>query len=489
MPKLTGEPRKLSYPLKDAKSIQSDIYENLPIVLNPDSHFPLDSDQRIDIVLYVSLNEYVEIAASVDVGRDIAFGDDSVALWEIWSRAFVSDLCSRILECIETTPEIQEAISTYASTSNIDGNSTEVASNLESALVNNPVGCDNDIIFGMTRQLVEFADRLIKDLFEQIDSSQLTSTNVGYIIKLIPVLETLPFDELFQLTDKLVDDLETAYLGASTQLLKDEIACDLFCIAQLNGCTLTLEQVRDYFQEKANVVFSYTSVLAFATDFIDGTFVGNAVYYALNILFFQIFAFGGKWLDYLFSDYLKVINSMYNDPDSDWSTLCDDCGWQAILDFTSDDYGIVFFTDSDSSPIGQWTNGVGIEVTDIRQGTSYRRQLYCSLPCDETQIYDVTLIGSFTKGQVSAGNVTAVFHQLRNNGTPIALTYTDMLYSEFTLGNPTPVNLNGTYADQTSDDVLLYMRSSIQETMAFSGYGKITSVIIRGHGTKPSQFP
>lgn len=249
--------------------------------------------------------------------------------------------CADVLNCILTSPEIQQVIATYAGSSNITINTTENASNLSSELVNNPAGCDNDIIFGMCVQLVEFADRLIKDLFENLSASQLSSENVGFLIKLIPVVETLPLDEAFELAGKLVEDMETAYLSASTELLKDQIACDLFCIAIENGCVLTLENVRDYYQEQAGVVFDYSDVFSFLVDFINGTFIGNAVFYGMNILFFQIFVFGGRFLEYFYKDYLRTIQSMFNDPNPDWATICDDCPSfiEIEYDFTVDDGG------------------------------------------------------------------------------------------------------------------------------------------------------
>ena len=46
-----------------------------------------DTDEQVDITLRLSLNEYVALATCVDVGRDIAYGDNSNYLWWLWCRA------------------------------------------------------------------------------------------------------------------------------------------------------------------------------------------------------------------------------------------------------------------------------------------------------------------------------------------------------------------------------------------------------------------
>lgn len=49
-----------------------------------------DPDVRISVTLDVSLNEYIALANCVDIGRDIAYGDNSGYLWWLWCRAVSS---------------------------------------------------------------------------------------------------------------------------------------------------------------------------------------------------------------------------------------------------------------------------------------------------------------------------------------------------------------------------------------------------------------
>lgn len=391
--------------------------------------------------------------------------------------------CNDVLECIETNEDIQRAIANFAGISNVDSGSTENSGNLSSELVNNPDGCDDDIIFGMCVQLVEFADRLIKDLFEQLDASQLASVNVGYIIKLIPVLETLPLDEAFEFTNKVVNDMEIAYLSASTQLLKDEIACDLFCIAKANDCVLTLEAVRDYYQEKADIVFSYDDVFAFIVDFTNGTFIGNAVYYGMNILFFQIFVFGGKFLEYYFRDYLRVIQSMYNDPNSDWSTLCDECGWVWESNFL-DSENIWQPQGSAYGDRATWTVDVGYESVDIQtSGTVYSR--ICLIETDEftpTAIDRIVLTYDVTIGTYDVTTQNAIqLVLIRDNDSAV----TEEIQAQNVVnGSALEFEWNNINEDDIKQ-IWVMVRSSARSIAAYSGVAKPTIVRVEGSGDNP----
>lgn len=393
------------------------------------------------------------------------------------------DICAEILNCILTNGDIQNAISYYSNISNINSSTTENQSILDTNVIDNPFGCDNDIIYGMCVQIVEFTDRIIKDLFEVIDASQLSSVNVGYIIKLIPVLETFQLDEIFELTDKLVDDVETAYLSASTELLKTEIACELFCLAQLNNCTLSFETIRDYYQDKANVVFTYTDVLSFILDFTSGTFVGNASFYAMHILFYQILAFGGKFLEYLAPDYFKIIASMLNDPDPDWSIECDDCGWTHTFDFTVNDGGFVPM-DSGFGDRGVWSSGNGWITTDVQIHPSeigrYRRTCFIKRDFTETEITRIEMTYDYVEGNTVEPTYATILVGQYDVNTPLA-TITQN-FNSVQDGDDQVQILSNT---EDTNSIRLLTTTSSQNSAIYTGSATITKCKVYGTGDNP----
>lgn len=84
---LTALGRKLKFPLYYtlAPSDKTDD-ETLP---SPQIEWTTeDSNERVNVVLNLSLNEFIAIASAIDVGRDVAYGEDSETVWWIWNRAF-----------------------------------------------------------------------------------------------------------------------------------------------------------------------------------------------------------------------------------------------------------------------------------------------------------------------------------------------------------------------------------------------------------------
>lgn len=441
------------------------------------------------LVLTVTETEYIKLLSSALNGAMTTYPQEYISVIYPLIKAGKVDFCQTVLSCIESNTEIQEAIANFSGGSNIADTQVENTGNLATGIIDNPVGCNDDIIYGMTTQLVEFADRLCKDLFEQIDASQLSAVNVGYLLKLIPVVETLPLDELFELTDKLVDDLETGYLSASTQLLKTEISCDLFCLAKDNNCQLTLEMVRDYFEEKSGIVFTYTDVGQFLIDFIDGTFIGNAIYYGMNTLLFQIFAFGGKFLEYLFEDYLRVISSMFNDPNPDWVTDCDPCvsTWTHTFDFTVNDGGFIP-RNPGVGVTGTFANYIASTGWSYGDATfssgDHRRIVSIEKTFVDTAITEVEVTYTVENKNVSAAlnGVTGSAVSVRDNGV-VQASITDTA-GNVVNGVDQVMTLTMNPAE-TGDLIPIFQLSSAIVGATWAGNVVVTKVVISGEGTNP----
>ena len=74
--------------------------------------WPLDSDERVLVPFMLSLNEYNVLATTIDVGSDIAYGEDALRVTWLWLRNMRCpvDLCALIAQCIEDNPAITEII-------------------------------------------------------------------------------------------------------------------------------------------------------------------------------------------------------------------------------------------------------------------------------------------------------------------------------------------------------------------------------------------
>lgn len=111
MPISDADSRKLPFPLINSLSIVGFSPDDgqQPISLN--DLFP-DETTKIKLEFELSLDEYVALASAIDVGRDIAYGEDSEFLWWVWV-ACVKGLamdCDGVADCIENSAAVQAAI-------------------------------------------------------------------------------------------------------------------------------------------------------------------------------------------------------------------------------------------------------------------------------------------------------------------------------------------------------------------------------------------
>lgn len=478
----TGSIRPLPYPLDYSEDIQSDT-PNDPAVTNLtlEDWSTTDEEERVNIVLNLSLEEYVALATCIDVGRDIAYGDNSIYIWWIWVRSVISmALCDDILDCIETTESIQQAIANYALTSNINGSTPENAEILAMELVDNQAGCDNDNIYGMVRQLVDFVDSLNKDLLERLIAATQSMDALATLIKAIPVVETLPLDDALAFSNWLLDTIYSAYLSASTELLRVDTACDLFCLAQENGCLLSFQEARDYFYDKLGLTLDTSNPTQFLEDLIINNLTGVASFYGMYTLAFQLMAFGSSILEFLPEKIVRLVNAMFNDPNSDWSTECDGCAWSHVFDFTVDDGGFVP-VDSGYGDRGVWSTGVGWIGTDVQISATprYRRGMLIEKSFPDTELTRIDVLYDYIQGTVEFNESAFAIVMLESNITQASFS---ILFNDMVDGDDQEESLVDT---RTCDEIRLGLSSSNKNDPAYSGTCIITRCTVYGTGTNP----
>lgn len=231
------------------------------------------------------------------------------------------DICDLVLNCIQTNPEIQQEIARYSNSSSITEVTPEQQVILDTDLFDNPVTCNNDQIFGMTTQLASFLNATSEDILEIFVTAFAVPGRLGDIIEAIPVVETLPFDDILQFLEKLATQVNDAYQAAYDTQIAEDIACDLFCIAQSN-CELTLEQARDYFQGRFTNAVSNTDFFTIVNDIIANNWLGEQSIWVMHWLILDTIIFGGEILGIDVNRIVTTIATFYNDPNPDWSLLC-----------------------------------------------------------------------------------------------------------------------------------------------------------------------
>lgn len=329
--------RVLPFPLKEQVIIQSVTSDGIVTQQTPQI-FPVDSDEKIDVIINLSLNEYVALASAIDVGRDIGYGINSQEIWWVWVRALIGVpvlTCEQIIDCIENDPNTQQALAQYLldagfGTPNSSGIGTP---NNPGIYQENPllidgstiVGCGNDNLFGAITQFIDFINRRIVDVFEIIEVETNAIERSQIALSAFPITDTLGGDEALSFADQLIEEIAEGYAAAFTEELEDEYRCDLFCLVK-DTCELDFETFANYFNNRIAVTPPDEQFSNYIEWFIAGTFSGSNIVDAAYSLVCSALSYGSSAFGINIGALLTSVNAALNDPNSDWLTLCDDCG-------------------------------------------------------------------------------------------------------------------------------------------------------------------
>lgn len=327
MVKILGSQRPLKFPLTRSVDIESDTPNDAITITDLSNWSTPDPDEKIDIVLNVSLNEYVALANAIDVGRDIAYGDNSIEIWFLWIRGLISmNICQSVLDCINTNQDIQQAIASYALGSSIEPTTPVNTTIAGSNVITQNIGCNDDNLFGAVTGIVDLYNNLARDIIQILVANTNQIGRLGDLIEMIPVVGLLPVDDALQFVESFITDFEQNYLGAYTLILRDKYRCDLFCIAQ-GDCEITFQDIFDYFNNQLLNPHAPTDPLALVLYLSSNLFLGEQLVIAFNLLVAGIFLFAGDILNVNSGKLVNMVSALFNDPDPDWAILCTVCGW------------------------------------------------------------------------------------------------------------------------------------------------------------------
>lgn len=295
----------------------------------------------------------------------------AAALWaEANTRAFFQECpvdCEKIIECIETDADVQQAFNEWflnqLSTNTaiqqalsqqfsppVPGEEVPPWYLQKNAAANNP-DCDLDKAWGNIRHgLVDRSFQRVMDVLEKIELTTDNQEMLASALNSMPVLgaafDVIPITDAFLWFDNVRNWMKEAFEAGDTIELRDQIACDLFCMYQ-EDCTLSIQSIRDYYWDKATELIPLwenafqnlgTIFEALAQSTVS---FGDAIVYALVGSQYGFMTFINDWfgiqMDCIFGD-MKL-----GDPSDDWMALCPDCPttWERIYNFTVNEDGWV----------------------------------------------------------------------------------------------------------------------------------------------------
>jgi hypothetical protein len=371
----TALARKLVFPLYNqlANEIVTDNTD--PFCDVPE--FPEDSDEKITVLFRLSLNEFVALSSAIDVGSDVAFGDDAVKIWKLWVTAYMcAQFCDEVALCFENeqsalmiavaaalqnNPLLLAAISGSISNlgSGVPGQpltTTQAGSNFLPENVKVDDVCDNNALWGACLYLVQSGNRAITDFFEDIEAASNTLETSAIVAEAVPAAGGFA-SAAAQFADQLQENLTEGYAAAYTEDYEEQLACAIFCAAQI-GCSLDMNTLVEIMNQRLPSPADATNFGLVMARIGTGTFSGAEIADAAFYIYFTALKFGQQFGTVVGIRPLTDLMSLGADQlaSDNWSVLCD-CPefWCVSLD-SSNGLDTVFAAISGSfGPQAQWS--------------------------------------------------------------------------------------------------------------------------------------
>lgn len=295
---------------------------------------------------------------------------------QVWREAYaLTDWmecmdCEGVADCIENDELVQEAL--RQNLINNINNDTDVQNALQNVynqfvggtampggvsgtnlLPDNP-GCDYDKLFGSIFYTIDEMNTNNIDAFESAEAITNALERANLLMSAIPVFETLPIDEVLEYAETLwTDDIFEAYLANDTTGYRDELKCDLFCIARQRGCTLSIDDMFDYFVGRVggDPANDLAQLIAYL---VTGTWVGtqvNDVFFASQIILMKL---GNQFFNLIgIRGYKTLLAIGARTPNDTWAIICDVCP-ETYCDDMVAGLGDMSHELSSSYPFGSW---------------------------------------------------------------------------------------------------------------------------------------
>lgn len=303
--------------------------------------WPENPDERTVLPLFVSLNEWVAIASSVDVGADIAYPEQWVEVFWVLIRntRYSMSICSLIIDCILNDADVQQALSDFI-TNHPGGTTNPKETELPPSVTGgnmlspNP-DCDPDIVWGQMVGIVQTVDRMITDFLETWETYTNSGEIIGAVVSAIPVIsvlaETIGVDGIIDYANAIVDAIKENYEADYTLEYEQQLACELFCVAKYS-CSLSIDQFQTVMNNRIGNALNLDNMVELMVSLIDADISGFNVadlYFAafVNMLKVANLVLPITWG---IEAFFKTI-AVFDTPSNDWEVLCLECPEPNIL--------------------------------------------------------------------------------------------------------------------------------------------------------------
>ena len=219
--------------------------------------------------------EFNQVLSALINGAALTYPDSwlQVVWYFLRSVEFPVPICEQIIDCIENDADTIEAIVTALKSSDTFNEyiDSRVFSITGGQLGGKLTGgaCDSSVLAGRVMTLINRMNTTNVDALEIIETGTNDEETTALVLGGIPVFETLPFDEVIDFAQDLLENFAENYNSAITEEWKSDVGEDLYCLArQSEDCSLSFEQLFLYFQARAGSGLNIASALVDVINFV-----------------------------------------------------------------------------------------------------------------------------------------------------------------------------------------------------------------------------
>jgi len=318
--------------------------------------------------------------------------EEASQYFENMQEEFIVSICDAIADCLndESSPantamknqiakQMNQGADSDPNTPTYSGSDSGFGKEKDATLTHD--NCDNDIMFGFATQLVDLINSTIEDAFQIVEAGSNVDEKAAILVQEVPML-----GEALAYADQIVEEVVENYSAYYTEEIRDKFRCDIWCmIVQSPDCTFKFSQLASYFYGLAGMTPSAIAFNETMEILTNGLSWGATTVYFAHALLCDALQYASSFSGLSVPQLQKVVQSYFNDADSDWSTICDDCvndcPPSGDFNFVTGQCFEIGNVDGGIHPTanGQWIDGTGF-VSVQTGGGSATIEIYYEIP-------------------------------------------------------------------------------------------------------------
>jgi len=364
--------------------------------------WPEDPTERTLVPFYLSQNEWKVLGSSIDVGRDIAYGVDSIRVLWLWLRNMreAVPICAAIIDCLVNDGDTHDAIAELIATNPTIGAALSQFINthpggtvfpketilpgpvIEGNLLPENPGCDPDILWTQSLGLVTTANRMIEDFLDQWETYNNAGEILSAAVNATPgvgaLADVIGLSGVIEYANTLLNNIAEAYSSDYTLEYEQDLACEIFC-ASKDTCSVSLDQLVSVMNARVSNQLTGENLVELLVSLVDQDVTGINVADLYLCFFFNALRVANLVVPVTWGieAYMQLIR-IFNEPSDDWEVLCTECPDPELWEVVSCGYGTVTKNSGPSIGVGNYVftfdgdyyAAGGIWLGDFRWGDS-----------------------------------------------------------------------------------------------------------------------